>query len=58
MPEWEIVNNSTYRLEVPGGWLYRHVLKSHENMQMVFVPLTIDSEWKPILDNKQGGYNE
>jgi hypothetical protein len=42
-PKWEFVNEEegsyTERLDVPGGWLYRMVLKESEaNFAVVFVP--------------------
>ncbi len=38
-PMWERVNSTTERLEVPGGWLYRHYYNSRA--QMCFVPTPV-----------------
>ncbi len=41
-PEWTVVQEKsgcTTRLEVPGGWLYRHVSNYSDNaLSMCFVP--------------------
>ncbi len=37
-PEWEEVSKDsmTYRIEVPGGWIYR--ISSYQGVAAVFVP--------------------
>lgn len=35
MDKWEIVTDYTYRLKVPGGWLYRYSFTS--DAVMIFV---------------------
>ncbi len=40
--EWIHINgdayNQTFRMRVPGGWLYRHQSASPSDLAMVFVP--------------------
>jgi len=52
-PEWEAVNRDsmTYRIRIPGGWLYR--LSTYQGVAGVFVPYaavdrdrTIDNDMK------------
>lgn len=41
MNRWETVNDTTSRLKVPGGWLYRvfdHPYSGEKEMGCVFVP--------------------
>lgn len=33
---WEEIDRNTYRLEVPGGWIYR--MHGHNNMVAQYVP--------------------
>lgn len=41
-PEWETVNKDsmTYRLEVPGGWLYK--VQSYQGIGVAFVPKPVE----------------
>ena len=36
--EWEKINEDTFRLAVPGGWIYR--ISSVENFSTTFVPFS------------------
>lgn len=41
-PTWERVADGTYRLEVPGGWLYRY--DTIGKLGLCFVPVHYDLE--------------
>lgn len=36
--QWEVVTESTQKLIVPGGWLYRTWLANGNSLAMAFVP--------------------
>jgi hypothetical protein len=42
---WERLGEYTYRMVVPGGWLYRYT--GHQSMGMVFVPAAIFPTFAP-----------
>ena len=46
-PEWETVNKDsmTYRMRIPGGWLYR--LSTYQGVAVAFVPYTSVLEFDP-----------
>jgi hypothetical protein len=37
-PMWEKIDNETYRMEVPGGWIYHLMSGGEEGIAAVFVP--------------------
>jgi len=37
MDQWELVAELTFRLKVPGGWLYRYWVADYQSNFMVFV---------------------
>lgn len=41
--DWKPITYRTYRMPVPGGWLYRY-----DNLTMVFVPETMDERDRRI----------
>lgn len=50
-PKWELWGGETYRMPVPGGWLYR---RQHSEV-MTFVPeqevITIDGDLSDCISN-------
>lgn len=50
-PEWETVNKDsmTYRLKVPGGWLYK--VQSYQGIGVAFVPYVAANEDRSVDAN-------